>query len=180
MAQRNKVVVKINGQEYSIVGAEAKEYLLKVGSFVDEKMETVAKANKKLSTSMIAVLTSINIADQYFKTRSDLEKLEDQLKEPEQIISELEKHVEGLHNELEEKDQAYLELEEKLRQIEDNQEVDEQVALLGEKLLQKEEDLEKAQGLINDLRNKLLDNQLQLVQLTNELDECKKKKIGND
>lgn len=90
MGQKNKVIVKIHGQEYSVVGAEPKEYLLKVSSFVDDKMETIAKANTKLSTSMIAVLTCINIADQYLKVKDHLEEIEKEIQQPRQEISELE------------------------------------------------------------------------------------------
>ena len=115
MGQKNKVIVKIHGQEYSVVGAEPKEYLLKVSSFVDDKMETIAKANTKLSTSMIAVLTCINIADQYLKVKDHLEEIEKEIQQPRQEISELEKHIETLHNELNNKDEICANLEKKLR-----------------------------------------------------------------
>ncbi len=166
------MTVKINGQEYSIVGAEPKEYLLKVSSFVDDKMETIAKANKKLSTSMIAVLTCINIADQYIKTQDCLDEKEKEIQQPQQEIIELEKHIETLHSELNEKDRAYSALEEKIEEIETDLQEDEQIGLLKKELLEKEDDLEKAQALINDLQNKLFANQIKLVETTNELDEC--------
>ncbi len=166
------MTVKINGQEYSIVGAEPKEYLLKVSSFVDDKMETIAKANKKLSTSMIAVLTCINIADQYIKTQDSLDEKEKEIQQPQQEIIELEKHIETLHSELNEKDRAYSALEEKIEEIETDLQEDEQIGLLKKELLEKEDDLEKAQALINDLQNKLFANQIKLVETTNELDEC--------
>ncbi len=166
------MTVKINGQEYSIVGAEPKEYLLKVSSFVDDKMETIAKANKKLSTSMIAVLTCINIADQYIKTQDSLDEKEKEIRQPQQEIIELEKHIETLHSELNEKDRAYSALEEKIEEIETDLQEDEQTGLLKKELLEKEDDLEKAQALINDLQNKLFANQIKLVETTNELDEC--------
>lgn len=179
MGQRNKVVVKINGQEYSIVGAEPKEYLLKVGSFVDEKMEAVAKANQKLSTSMIAVLTCINVADQYFKEQNKFEELQKDLEQPQQVINELEKYIETLHKELSEKDEAYSQLEKKIEEIESNQQVDEKIILLQEQLVEKEDDLEKAETIINDLQNKLFDNQIKLVQATSDLDECIRKSQDN-
>ena len=166
------MTVKINGQEYSIVGAEPKEYLLKVSSFVDDKMETIAKANKKLSTSMIAVLTCINIAYQYIKTQDCLDEKEKEIQQPQQEIIELEKHIETLHSELNEKDRAYSALEEKIEEIETDLQEDEQTGLLKKELLEKEDDLEKAQALINDLQNKLFANQIKLVETTNELDEC--------
>lgn len=175
MEQKNKVSVKINGQEYSIIGAETKEHLLRVSNFVDEKMEAISKANKKLSTSMIAVLTSINIADQYLKMKSRLEELEKGIKEPQQKIDELERYIEALHNGLNEKDEAYSDLEKRMKEINVDQQGDEQINLLKKELLEKEADLEKAQTLINDLQNKLFANQVKLVEVTNELEECTRK-----
>jgi cell division protein ZapA len=175
MGQKNKVIVKIHGQEYSVVGAEPKEYLLKVSSFVDDKMETIAKANTKLSTSMIAVLTCINIADQYLKVKDYLEEIEKEIQQPRQEISELEKHIETLHNELNNKDEICANLEKKIEEIETGRQEDEQIGLLKKELSDKENDLEKTQILINDLQNKLFANQIKLVEVTNELDECMRK-----
>jgi len=170
MIQKNKVLVKINGHEYPIVGTEPKEYLLKVGSFVDDNMESVAKANKKLSTSMIAVLTCINISDQYLKMKSALEELEKELEQPQEEINKLEIYIESLHSKLNEKDESYQSLEKKLEEIQVYEQEDEQVNELKHQLLEKENDLEKAQILINDLQNKLFDNQIKLVQVTKELE----------
>ena len=160
MNQKNKVLVKINGQEYPIVGAEPKEYLLKVGSFVDDNMESVAKANNRLSTSMIAVLTCINISDQYLKLKSALEEMKKELMKPQEKINELEVYIESMHNKLNEKD-------------------DEQVHILRNQLQDKENDLEKAQTLINDLQNKLFDNQIKLVQAIKELEDYTVKNSPN-
>ena len=175
MEQKNKVSVKINGQEYSIVGAETKEYLLKVSNFVDEKMESIAKANKKLSTSMIAVLTAVNIADQYLKIKNRFEELEKDTKKPQQEISELKKYIETLQDGLNEKDEAYSALEKSIEDIKATKQENEQVDLLKRELLEKEKSLEKAQVLINELRNKLFAHQIKLVEATNELDECMRK-----
>ncbi|HZX20970.1 MAG TPA: cell division protein ZapA [Clostridia bacterium] len=175
MGQKNKVIVKIHGQEYSVVGAEPKEYLLKVSSFVDDEMETIAKVNTKLSTSMIAVLTCINIADQYLKMKDHLDEIEKGVQQPRQEISELEKHIETLHNELNNKDEICADLEKKIEEIETGRQEDEQIGLLKKELSDKENDLEKTQILINDLQNKLFANQIKLVEVTNELDEYMRK-----
>ncbi len=175
MGQKNKVIVKIHGQEYSVVGAEPKEYLLKVSSFVDDEMETIAKANTKLSTSMIAVLTCINIADQYLKMKDHLDEIEKGVQQPRQEISELEERIETLHNELNNKDEICADLEKKIEEIKTGQQEDEQISLLKKELSDKENDLEKTQIFINDLQNKLFANQIKLVEITNELDECMRK-----
>ncbi len=179
MSQKNKVLVKINGQEYPIVGAEPKEYLLKVGSFVDDNMEAVARANKRLSTSMIAVLTCINISDQYLKLKRLVEELQQEMERPKEKVAEMEAYIEALHGKLNEKNEECSNLENKIREIETNIEEDEEVTLLRAQLQAKDEDLEKAQALINDLQNKLIDNQIKLVQATKELEDSMSKNNHN-
>lgn len=171
MNQKNKVLVKINGQEYPIVGAEPKEYLLKVGSFVDDKMEAIAKGNKRLSTSMIAVLTCINITDQYLKLKNAFDDVQKELVEPQHEINELEKYVDSLHSQLKEKDDAYINLQKEIKQTEVENMDNEHVKALQVQLMDKDKDLEKAQMLVNDLQNKLFDNQIKLVQATKDLEK---------
>lgn len=67
MTAKNKVEVRINGKEYSIVGSESEEYIQRIGLYMDKKMSEIMRMNNKLSTSMAAVLTAMNVADDYFK-----------------------------------------------------------------------------------------------------------------
>ena len=137
MKQRNRVLVKINGQEYPIVGAEPKEYLLKVSSFVDDKMGVIAKSNENLSTSMIAVLTSINIADQYLKTKANFDELKKELEQSRLKIAELEKNIKTLHIQLDEKTKACSNLEKKMERFETSKNGDEQISSLKKELSEK-------------------------------------------
>ena len=65
---KNKVLIRICGKEYAIVGQETDEYMQKVSLYIDKKMNEIQRGNNKLSTAQAAVLTSINVADDYFKT----------------------------------------------------------------------------------------------------------------
>lgn len=65
---RNKILMRICGKEYMIVGKESDEYMQKVSLYIDKKMTEIVKNNSKLSTAQAAVLTAINVADDYFKT----------------------------------------------------------------------------------------------------------------
>lgn len=73
MTVRNKVEVKIAGKDYTLVGSEPDEYIQKVGLYVDKKMTEVLRSNNRLSTAMAAVLTAINVADDYFKAHEEIE-----------------------------------------------------------------------------------------------------------
>lgn len=67
MLDKKKLLVRICGSEYTLVGRETEEYLQKVAFFIDRKMQEIMRTNHKLSTTMAAVLTAMNIADDFFK-----------------------------------------------------------------------------------------------------------------
>lgn len=179
MQRKNKVLIKINGQEYPIMGAESKEYLLKVGNYVDEKMEEVAAGNKRLSTSMIAVLTSINIADQYLKLKDAYEKLQGQQEAPLNELQKVKDEHEKLLQLLALKEASIHSLEtekEKLGTYKANQqEIEEMKKMLN----QKSEDLKKAEEMINDLQNKLFESQIKLVETRRQMEELLDYSVGD-
>ena len=71
--------VKIGGVEYTISSSADEEYVRHIAYYVDKKLEEIAKADKRLSTAMVAVLTAVNVADDYFRAREDGETLRGQL-----------------------------------------------------------------------------------------------------
>lgn len=72
---KNRVVLRIAGMDYAIRGAESEEYMHKLGLYVDKKMSEIMKNNSKLSTNMAAVLTALNVADDYIKAQENGAKL---------------------------------------------------------------------------------------------------------
>lgn len=86
MTGKNKVEVRIAGKDYTVVGVESEEYIQKVGLYIDRKMNEIMRVNNKLSTSMAAVLTAVNVADDFFKVyesesslKKELKKLQEEL-----------------------------------------------------------------------------------------------------
>ncbi len=69
MTSKNKVVIRIAGKDYTLVGVESDEYIQKVGLYIDKKMNEILMRNNRLSTSLASVLTAINVADDFFKSR---------------------------------------------------------------------------------------------------------------
>ncbi len=66
---RRKTTVRIDGHEYVIAGDEPEEYMHEVAIHVDKKMSEIHKKYDQLSTSMVAVLAALNIADELLKER---------------------------------------------------------------------------------------------------------------
>lgn len=172
MGRKNKIIIRINGQEYPIVGYEKKEYLLKVASFVDEKMAEISKKNTRLSTSMIAVLTSINVADQYFKLMDEYEMIHKQSSDPLEELDETKELLEIASEELIKKEEKILIIEEQLRNLLTFKEehLNENIKIKQE-LKERELELLKAEEIINNLQNKLYDNQMKLVDIQNNQNE---------
>ena len=72
-----KVNVKIFGQDYLISGDKDKEDIEKVAEYVDNKMHLIARVTDKRGTGTIAVLTAINITDEYFDAMDEIERLKE-------------------------------------------------------------------------------------------------------
>ena len=66
---RNKTSVRIDGHEYVLAGDESEEYMHEVAIYVDRKMTEINASFENLSTSMVAVLAALNIADELLKER---------------------------------------------------------------------------------------------------------------
>jgi cell division protein ZapA len=64
------VQVDIFGSQYTIKkGAEDQAYIQRVAAYVDQKMREINEKLPVASVSKVAVLTSLNLADELFKER---------------------------------------------------------------------------------------------------------------
>ncbi len=83
MDTKTLVQVQIFGQNYTIRGEAEQEYILGVAAYVDRKMREVTEklpvTSISNSLSKVAVLASLNIADELMKERAQRERLERQL-----------------------------------------------------------------------------------------------------
>lgn len=86
---RNKVELRIGGKDYTVVGAEPEEHIQRVGLYIDKKMCEIMRTNNKLSTSMVAVLTAVNVGDDYFKVRDIETSLKKELKRLREQVDDL-------------------------------------------------------------------------------------------
>jgi cell division protein ZapA len=70
MDTKNVVQVQIFGHSYTIRGEANQEYILGVAAFVDGKMREITEKLPVASLSKVAILASLNIADELFKERA--------------------------------------------------------------------------------------------------------------
>ncbi len=79
--EKKKVKVLINGAEYTLVTHEPAEYVQRVAVRVDKALSEISKADKTLSTAMLAMLTSINLADELIRQEDNADNLRKQVAE---------------------------------------------------------------------------------------------------
>jgi cell division protein ZapA len=73
------VKVNIYGTEYPVKGDAEPEYIEEVAAYVDGKMREVARNLTIKSTTKVAVMAALNITDELFDTRRNLEEKERKL-----------------------------------------------------------------------------------------------------
>ena len=76
MESANSTRVEIYGTEYSVradVGADP-QYVQDIAAYVDAKMQEIAKSQKLVSSTKIAILAAINLADEIFQEKQRTEK----------------------------------------------------------------------------------------------------------
>ena len=73
--EKNKITVDIYGHQYRMVGKASAAHLRTVAHYVDEKMRSIANGNARLDTSKLAVLSALNIADEFFQLKQEYEEL---------------------------------------------------------------------------------------------------------
>lgn len=78
MAEKTCAEVIIGGKVYTLSGYEGEEYLQKVATYINNKMNELdaMEAFRRFPADMKATLLQINIADDYFKAKAQVEKLE--------------------------------------------------------------------------------------------------------
>jgi cell division protein ZapA len=76
---KNLVQVQIFGHPYTIRGEADRAYIMQVADYVDRKMREITEKLPVASLSKVAILASLNIADELMKERAKSQTQTDQL-----------------------------------------------------------------------------------------------------
>ena len=203
MEDNNRVTVKIYGQEYTIAGDTSRDHIMKVADHVNMKMHEIAKILPGGSVSSLAVLSAVNVADDYFAAMEKLnsmnlqnEQLEKdskhyvqlwdeakksflQYKEDAQASIEQKEELQRLFNEktvdLDRLTTSHRQLEEKYTALlQKNEELSNKL-----KAQQKDKDsessaLEELEAKCKDMESSFFDLQMENIRLKGDLDRYKK------
>ncbi len=91
MSKKTSATVLIGGKIYSLAGFESEEYLQKVASYINSKINELneSESNRRMSAEMKSILIELNVADDYFKTKRTADNLEVDIQEKEKELYDL-------------------------------------------------------------------------------------------
>lgn len=101
----NRVVVTIDGFDYTVVSEDSEEHIRKSATLVDKSIQEV-KASTNLATVTSVVLAAMNIADKYYKAQGGTDGLRLQIKDYAEECARLRSEVARLKKELKEAQKA--------------------------------------------------------------------------
>lgn len=88
MAVKNNIDVIIGGKVLTLSGYESEAYLQQIGSYINHKLSEITKTEgfNHLSYDIQNMFIQLNIADDYFKAKQQVENLEEDLQIKEKEI----------------------------------------------------------------------------------------------
>ena len=124
MASKTDTEVIIGGKVFTLSGYESEEYLQKVASYINNKVNEYTKMDsfRRQPLDTQGVLLQLNIADDYFKAKKQISMLEEELQRKEKELYDLKHELISSQIKMEnmEKDSREMEIQlrEKAKQIE--------------------------------------------------------------
>ena len=91
MSSKTDVEVIIGGKVFTLSGYESEEYLQKVASYINNKINEYSKIEsfKKQPVEMQNFLLQLNVADDYFKAKKQISLLEEEIQRKEKELYDL-------------------------------------------------------------------------------------------
>ena len=103
MSSKNKTEVLIDGKIYTLSGYESEEYLQRVVTYINNKLAEFKKLDGygRQSKEIKSILLELNIADDYFKAKKQVEMIEDELSQKDKELYDLKHELIGVQIRLE-------------------------------------------------------------------------------
>lgn len=131
MAAKTDAEVIIGGKVLTLSGYESEEYLQKVASYLNNKLIEYGKVDsfRRQPLDMQNILMQLNIADDYFKARKQIQSLEEEVETKEKELYDLkhqliaaqiklestEKNLKNAQKELQESEKKVIRLEAEMK-----------------------------------------------------------------
>ena len=120
MASKNDIEVIINGKEYILSGYESEEYLQKVASYINSKINNFKQDDvyRRQSQEFQNVLLNLNMADEYFKAKKQADSLESDIELKDRQLYDIKHELIAAQIKTESAEKEVSILKEKINQLE--------------------------------------------------------------
>ncbi len=119
MSGKTSAEVIIGGKVYTLSGYEGEEYLQRVATYINNKINEFSNMEelRRFPSDMKSTLLELNIADDYFKAKAQVEKLEQEIEQKDKEIYDLKHDLISNQIKSESDEQSLKELEAKNREL---------------------------------------------------------------
>ena len=103
MAVKNTTQVLIDGKIITLGGYESPEYLQKVAAYLNHKISELSQSAgyNRLSVDTKHTLLALNIADDYFKAKSQVDTLEEDMEAKDRETYDMKRQLDKANKDLE-------------------------------------------------------------------------------
>jgi len=118
MSSKTDTEVIIGGKVFTLSGYESEEYLQKVASYINNKINEYNKVDsfRRQSSDTQCVLLQLNIADDYFKAKKQISDLEEEMRAKEKELYDLKHELVSAQIKLESSEQQAKAYQEELNE----------------------------------------------------------------
>lgn len=119
MSSRNDIEVVIGGKAIKLVGYESEEYLQKLAGYINGKLSEYEKVDsfKRQPAEMQNVLIQLNIADDYFKVKKELEDITEEMELKDKELYDIKHELIATQIKMESKDKMIRDYQKELTKI---------------------------------------------------------------
>lgn len=119
MSEKTSAEVLIGGKVYTLSGYEGEEYLQRVAAYINNKINEFdsMEAFRRFPVDMKATLIELNIADDFFKAKAQIERLEQEIEQKDKELYDLKHDLISNQIKTETDEKALKELEAQNREL---------------------------------------------------------------
>ncbi len=118
-ASKTDAQVIIGGKVYTLSGYESEEYIQKIASYLNGKLEEfrAEPGYSHLSTDLQKILMDINLADDYFRAKKQIEVLSEEIRSKEKDLYDIKHELVTTQMKMANNDKAMKKLEEEAEEL---------------------------------------------------------------
>lgn len=150
----SKVKVRIYGQDYTVAGDRDEDTIREIAAYVDGKMKEIGRNFSQTAQGSLAVLAAVNVADEYFSAKRQIEELK------------------AAKEQLEKEAQHYLKMWDEAKKS--FTQYKESAAKTNQEKKEAEERFRQLQEKCSEFENSFFDLQMENIRLKSELDKYRR------